>query len=99
METGQFDVVEHASGMTITDYANCLRDVDQLYPSECLEVVLPEFGIGEAPPAVSAAVDGMNVQLDSMTDGSFAIAGATDNGEEESLPRLVLQSFVTSPMD
>ncbi|MDQ7979949.1 hypothetical protein QYH69_22160 [Paraburkholderia sp. SARCC-3016] len=65
--------VEYPSGMTITDRASFSRDADQVYPSERLQAVLREFSITEAPPAVSAAIDGVNVQLDARTDGNFSV--------------------------
>jgi len=65
--------VEYPSGMTITDRASYLRDADQVYPSERLEAILRDIGITEAPPAVSAVIDGVNVRLDSRIDGCFSV--------------------------
>jgi len=66
--------VEYPSGMTITDRASYSRDADQVYPSERLQAVLREFSITEAPPAVSAVINDVNVQLDSRIDGSFSVS-------------------------
>jgi hypothetical protein len=68
--------VEYPSGMTITDRASFSRDADQVYPSERLQALLREFSITEAPPAVSAVIDAVTVQLDSRTDGSFSVGEA-----------------------
>ncbi len=65
--------VEYPSGMSITDRASFSRDANQIFPSERLQAVLREFSITEAPPAVSAVIDGVTVQLDSRTDGSFSL--------------------------
>ncbi len=82
--------VEYPSGMTITDRASYSCDAGQVYPSERLQAVLREFSITEAPPAVSAAINGVNVQLDSRIDGSFSVGETMQSRNPESaLARLV----------
>lgn len=63
--------VEYPSGMTISDRASLLRESGAVYPSERLQAVLRDFSLSEAPPAVSAVVDGATVCLDNRSDGSF----------------------------
>lgn len=66
--------VEYPSGMTISDRASYLREAEEVCPSERLQAILREFSITEAPPAVSAIIDGATVQLDGGTDGGFEIS-------------------------
>lgn len=67
-------VVEYPSGMSITDRATFIRDLDAVAPSERLASILRVFSTTEAPPAVSATIDGASVRLDAQVDGSFAVS-------------------------
>lgn len=91
--------VEYPSGMTITDRASYSCDAGQVYPSERLQAVLREFSITEAPPAVSAVINGVNVQLDSRIDGSFSVGDSISVGKGDSLVDLVLQPFLNPTKD
>ncbi|MGF6768572.1 hypothetical protein P3T18_001042 [Paraburkholderia sp. GAS199] len=84
-------VVEYPSGMTISDRASYLRDAGQVYPSERLQAVIREFSISEAPPAASAVIDGVTVEMDIRTDGNFSVGGPVGGENEDSLIGLLLQ--------
>lgn len=92
-------VVEYASGMAISDRVSYLRDADQVYPSERLQAVMREFSISEAPPAVSAVIDGVTVQLDWTTDGIFSVGDVIGCRREDSLIGRVLQPFLDPTKD
>ncbi|MFM0756096.1 hypothetical protein [Paraburkholderia strydomiana] len=91
--------IEYPSGMSITDRATYLADAGHVYPSERLHAVLREFSISEAPPVVSAVIGGVNMQLDSRTDGSFAIGDPDCDGRNESFFSIVLQPLSTPTKD
>jgi hypothetical protein len=92
-------VVEYPCGMTISERASYLRDADQVYLSERLQAVIREFSISEAPPAVSAVIDGATVELDIRTDGSFSVGDVIGAGKEDSLIGLLLQPFLNPTKD
>jgi len=66
-------LIEYASGMTLTDRATYSDELDQVYLSERLRAVISEFGMTEAPPAVSATIGGVSVQLEARVDGSYSV--------------------------
>ncbi|TDN59044.1 hypothetical protein [Paraburkholderia sp. BL10I2N1] len=68
--------VEYASGMTITDRATFVEDLQVVQPSERLAAILREFSASEAPPVVSAMLNGGPVRLDARVDGSFSVTPA-----------------------
>ncbi|MEM5440574.1 hypothetical protein, partial [Paraburkholderia diazotrophica] len=92
--------VGYPSGMTISDRATYMRETDQVYPSQRLQTLLREFSVSEAPPAVSAVIDGATVQLDSRVDGGFSVGDAIGVvGKEDGFIGLVLQLFLNPTKD
>ena len=68
--------VEYPSGMVVTDQATFLREHQQVNASERLASVLREFSATEAPPVVTARIDGSSRSLDHRVDGSFSLSEA-----------------------
>ncbi|MGP8438062.1 hypothetical protein ACT2FY_00010 [Paraburkholderia fungorum] len=66
--------VEYPSGMVVTDQATFSRELGQVFPSERLASLLRELGATEAPPVVSALIDGLDSPLDHRVDGSFSVS-------------------------
>src|SRR5260370_33854750 len=66
--------VEYPSGMTITDRATFIRDLETVTHSERLASILREFATSEAPPAVTATIGGVPVCLDARVDGTFSVS-------------------------
>jgi hypothetical protein len=69
--------VEYPSGMSIFDSATYSRGFNQVCVSERLAAVLRELGVTEAPPEVTATIDGVPVVLQQCTDGCFSVEFAT----------------------
>ncbi|MPW08351.1 hypothetical protein GCT19_22215 [Paraburkholderia sp. CNPSo 3155] len=91
--------VEYPSGMTISDRASYLREMEQVYPSERLLGILREVCVTEAPPAVSALIDGATVRLDARTDGSFGISETLRRSGAEGVVVRLLQPFTDPTKD
>ncbi|MFM0197255.1 hypothetical protein PQQ65_29535 [Paraburkholderia strydomiana] len=78
--------VEYPSGMVVTDQTTFSRELGQVFPSERLASLLREFGASEAPPVVTALIDGLDAPLDHCVDGSFSVrASVTNVGRKRSL--------------
>lgn len=86
--------VEYPSGMTITDSASYLREMQQVYPSQRLRLILVAFAATEAPPAVTALIDGAPVRLDQHTDGSFSVGPTLPPAQSEGVVGRLLQPFL-----
>ncbi|MGF6915926.1 hypothetical protein [Paraburkholderia sp. 40] len=91
-------LVEYPSGMTISDRASYMRDASQVYPSERLQALLREFSVSEAPPAVSAVIDGTTMQLDSRIDGTFSVGDEIATGRDSAV-KVLLQPFLDPSND
>jgi hypothetical protein len=70
--------VEYPSGMRISDSATYARGFNQVCVSERLAAVLREFSATEAPPEVTATIEGVLVVLHQRTDGCFSVEFSTD---------------------
>ncbi|MFL9886809.1 hypothetical protein PQR66_27470 [Paraburkholderia agricolaris] len=66
--------VEYSSGITIVDRATFIQPLDNVVPSERLASILREFATSEAPPAVTAEIDGATLRLDARVDGTFSVS-------------------------
>ncbi|MFL9995283.1 hypothetical protein PQR34_32200 [Paraburkholderia sediminicola] len=66
--------VEYPSGITIVDRATFIQQLDNVVPSERLASILREFATSEAPPAVTAEIDGASLRLDARVDGTFSVS-------------------------
>jgi hypothetical protein len=70
--------VEYPSGMSISDSASYARGFNQVCISERLAAVLREFSVTEAPPEVTATIEGVPVVLHQRTDECFSVEFSTD---------------------
>lgn len=66
--------VEYPSGISIDDRATFIHPLDNVVPPERLASILREFAMSEAPPAVTATIDGASVRLDARVDGTFSVS-------------------------
>ncbi|APA90399.1 hypothetical protein BJG93_32925 (plasmid) [Paraburkholderia sprentiae WSM5005] len=90
-------VVEYPSGLTVTDRATFIVDLDQVCISERLAFVIRHLSQSESPPKVSARGADCSLQLEARTDGTFHVASKlADRPERNGLwPKLV--GMVKSP--
>ena len=66
--------VEYPSGISIVDRATFIQQLDNVVPSERLASILRELATSEAPPAVTAEIDGASLRLDARVDGTFSVS-------------------------
>lgn len=67
-------VVEYPSGITISDRATFVADLNQVCVTERLASVVREFAVTEAPPSVTAKALGRSMKLELRVDGAFHVA-------------------------
>ncbi|ADG20976.1 hypothetical protein [Paraburkholderia atlantica] len=67
-------VVEYPSGLSITDRATFIADLDQVCISERLAFVIQHLSQTEPPPKVSARGPDCSLQLEASVDGTFHVA-------------------------
>lgn len=91
--------VEYPSGMTITDSASYLREMQQVFASERLQTILVDLTVSEAPPVVTALIDGATVRLDQRTDGSFSVGETLSATTSQGIGYLFLQPFLDPTKD
>lgn len=91
--------IEYPSGMSIADRASYMSEAGQVFPSERLQACLREFSVTEAPPAVSAVIDGETVRLDSRTDGSFSVGDTLPESQAAGIFARLLQPFTVPTED
>ena len=89
--------VEYPSGLTITDRATFVADLDQVCISERLAFVMQRLSETEPPPKVFARSIDCSLQLDARIDGTFQVVSKLfDSPDRNGLwPRLV--DLVKSP--
>ncbi|MDR6376192.1 hypothetical protein [Paraburkholderia caledonica] len=65
--------VTYPSGLKIQDHATFVRDLDHVYVPQRLEQILCRSLVAEAPPEISAGIDGARLALEQETDGHFIV--------------------------
>ena len=63
--------VEYPSGFTVSDRATYIRGIEEICVSERFELVMRKLAESEAPPTVTARIDGELVPLVQRVDGRF----------------------------
>lgn len=75
---GEMEIIEifvtYPSGLKIQDHATFVRDLDHVYVPQRLEQILCRSMIAEAPPEISAGIDGARLALEQETDGHFVVS-------------------------
>lgn len=74
-------VVEYPSGLSISDRATYIADLEIVHPSTRVAAILRDLGDTEAPPTAFASIDGVEVELEPRLDGTFAVAGEMPEAE------------------
>ncbi|MGF6851126.1 hypothetical protein [Paraburkholderia sp. CI3] len=76
--------IEFPSSMVITDRATFVHALGHVHPSERLLGLLHWLGETEAPPKVTASIDGAVVTADQRLDRSYSVVVEVSDGDIES---------------
>ncbi|MFL9876469.1 hypothetical protein [Paraburkholderia megapolitana] len=80
--------VRFPSGMTVTESASYAVEVRWVYVSSRLSAVLREFSVTEAPPVITALIDGQTFSLEERSDGMLVVTGIVDPGRLKTFRQL-----------